>query len=179
MESFASQILNEQNFIKKLQLMYYLKKKTGIFFDNSVILKAEITRMFLDDIDLDVDKNLVITATLLCGCKKKKDATHRKTIETYALEGAKYLESIGFDKRFCKICEEVNRYSRSFPREKESDILELIDIFGGLVLDRPERKGYAIDEALILVEERILKGYKNQYIQKFKEFIFMEEGIKL
>lgn len=179
MENFANLILNEKDFVKKLELMHYLKKQTNIFFDSSVILKAEIARMFLNDLDLEVDKNLVITAILLCGCRKKKDATNRNQIETYAIEGAKYLRTLGFNDRFCKICEEVNRYSRSFPREKESDILELIDIFGGLVLDRPERKGYAIDEALILVEERILKGYKNQYIDKFKEFILIEEGIKL
>lgn len=179
MESFAELILKENDFVKKLELMYYLKKKENIFFDSSVILKAEIVRMFLNDVELDVDKNLVITAMLVCGCKKKKDATNKKQIETYAIEGAKYLETLGFDKRFCKICQEVNRYSRSFPREKESDILELIDVFGGLVLDRPERKGYAIDEAILLAEERILKGYNNRYIEKFKEFIQIEEGIKL
>ncbi len=179
MKSFAELILQEEDFIKKLELMYYLKKKEKIFFDNSVILKAEITRMFLNDIDLDVDKNMVITAMLVCGCKKKKDATNKKQIETYAIEGAKYLETLGFDKRFCKVCQEVNRYSRSFPREKESDILELIDVFGGLVLDRPERKGYAIDEAILLAEERILKGYNNRYVEKFKEFIQIEEGGKL
>lgn len=179
MKSFAELILQEEDFIKKLELMYYLKKKEKIFFDNSVILKAEITRMFLNDIDLDVDKNMVITAMLVCGCKKKKDATNKKQIETYAIEGAKYLETLGFDKRFCKVCQEVNRYSRSFPREKESDILELIDVFGGLVLDRPERKGYAIDEAILLTEERILKGYNNRYVEKFKEFIQIEEGGKL
>ena len=179
MENFSWQILNEKDFVKKLELMHYFKKQTKIFFDSSVILKAEITRMFLEDIELDVDKNLVITATLLCGCKKKKDATNKKQIENYAIEGAKYLKNLGFDDRFCKICEEVNRYSRSFPREKESDILELIDVFGGLVLDRPERKGYPIDEAIILLEERILKGYKNRYIQSFKEFILIEEGINV
>ena len=179
METFADYILGETDYIKKIEIAYYLQKRTGIFFDNSVILKTELARMFMEDVNLGVDKNLVITACLLCGCKKKKDATNKKQIETYATDGAKYLETIGFSKRFCKICQEVNRYSRSFPREKESDILELIDVFGGLVLDRPERKGYAIDEALLLAEDRILKGYNNKYIEKFKEFIQIEEGIKL
>ena len=39
----------------------------------------------------------------------------------------------------CKICEEQNRYSGSTPREKESDILELVDNFGGMLMHRPER----------------------------------------
>lgn len=179
METFADYILNEKDYTKKLEIAYYLQKRTGIFFDNSVILKTELARMFMEDIDLGVDKNLVLTACLLCACKKKKDATDIQTIRNYAQDGAKYLATLGFDKRFCKICEEVNRYSGSTPREPESDILELVDNFGGLVLDRPERRGFPIDEALVLTEYRNLKGQYNRYMEKFKEFIFMEEGIRV
>ena len=53
---------------------------------HSVILKTELARMFMEDIDLGVDKNLVITACLLCGCKKKKDATDINTIRSYPLK---------------------------------------------------------------------------------------------
>lgn len=179
MKSFADYILNEQDYFKKLEITYYLQKRTGIFFDNSVLLKTEIARMFMDTIDLGVDKNLVITACLLCGCRKKKDATDISTIKNFAQDGAKYLLKLGFDKRFCKICEEVNRYSGSEPREIESDILELVENFGGLVLDRPERRGFPIDEALVLTEYRNLKGYKNRFMEQFKEFIYREEGIKV
>lgn len=179
METFADYILGEKDYAKKLEITYYLQKRTGIFFDNSVILKTELARMFMEDIDLGVDKNLVITACLLCGCKKKKDATDINTIKNYAQNGAKYLATLGFNKRFCKICEEVNRYSGSVPREPESDILELVDNFGGLVLDRPERRGFPIDEALVLTEYRNLKGQNNRFMEQFKEFIFMEEGIKV
>ena len=179
METFADYILGEKDYTKKLEIAYYLQKRTGIFFDNSVILKTELARMFMEDIDLGVDKNLVLTACLLCGCKKKKDATDIQTIRNYAQDGAKYLATLGFDTRFCKICEEVHRYSGSTPREPESDILELVDNFGGLVLDRPERRGFPIDEALVLTEYRNLKGQYNRYMEKFKEFIFMEEGIRV
>lgn len=179
METFASYILNEKDYAKKLEIAYYLQKRTKIFFDNSVILKTELARMFMEDIDLGVDKNLVITACLLCSCKKKKDATDIHTIKNYAQEGAKYLATLGFDKRFCKICEEVNRYSGSTPREPESDVLELVDIFGGLLLDRPERKGFPIDEALVLMEYRNLKGYQNRFLNQFKEFVFIEEGVRV
>lgn len=179
METFADYILGEKNYTKKLEIAYYLQKRTGIFFDNSVILKTELARMFMEDIDLGVDRNLVITACLLCGCKKKKDATDIDTIKNYAQNGAKYLATLGFDKRFCKICEEVNRYSGSTPREPESDILELVDNFGGLVLDRPERRGFPIDEALVLTEYRNLKGVTNRFMEQFKEFICIEEGVRV
>lgn len=179
METFADYILQEQDYIKKLEIAYYLQKRTGIYFDNTVIFKTELARMFMDDMNLGVDKNLVITACILCGCKKKKDATDIETIRSYAKNGANYLATLGFDKRFCKICEEVNRYSGSSPREPESDILELVDNFGGLVLDRPERKGFPIDEALVLTEYRNLKGVENRFLDKFKEFIFIEVGVKV
>ena len=67
---------------------------------------------------------------------------------------------------FCKICEEQNRYSGSEPREKESDILELVDQFGGMLLDRPERIGFKPDEALVLLEHRNLKDEYNRLISE-------------
>lgn len=179
METFADFILGETDYFKKLEIAYYLQKRAGIFFDNSVIFKTELARMFIEKMNLGVDENLVLTACLLCGCKKKKDATDIETIKSYAKNGATYLSTLGFDKRFCKICEEVNRYSGSMPREPESDLLEVIDNFGGLVLDRPERRGFPIDEALVLTEYRNLKGLSNKYLEKFKEFVYMEEGIRV
>lgn len=176
METFADYILKEKNFTKKMEIVYYLQKRTNIFFDNSVILKAEIARLFIETMELDVDKNLVVTACLLYACKKNIVSYDIEKIKKYAIEGAEYLETLGFSKRFCKICTEVNRYLKSEHREKESDILELVDNFGGLVLDRPERKGFPIDEAMNLLENRNLKGIENRYINKFKEFVYMKEG---
>ncbi len=77
--------------------------------------------------------------------------------------------------RFCKICTEVNRYLNNEDRENESDILELVDNFGGLVLDRPERKGFPIEEAMNLIESRNLKDANNKYLKQFKEFIYLKE----
>lgn len=92
-------------------------------------------------------------------------------IKAYAKNGAEYLSTLGFSNRFCKICEEVNRYSGSLPREKESDVLELVDNFGGMLLDRPERIAFKVDEALVLLEYRNLKDKNNRYLQKFKQFV--------
>ena len=86
---------------------------------------------------------------------------------------------MGFDQKFCKICEEVNRYSNSNPREKESDVLELVDQFGGMLLDRPERIGFKPDEALVLLEHRNLKDVYNRYLETFIEFVNYMENIKI
>lgn len=100
-------------------------------------------------------------------------------IKSYAKQSAQYLEKLGFSKRFCKICEEQNRYSGSEPREKESDILELVDHFGGMVLDRPERMGFTVDEAICLLENRNLKNSGNIYLEQFVKFINRMEEIKI
>ena len=106
-----------------------------------VIFKTELARMFIDYMHLDVDRDLVLTACLLCNCKKVDNAQKLGRVQTYAKEGADYLLNIGFEPRFCRICEGVNRYSGLKNREPESDILELVDHFGGMMLDRPERAG--------------------------------------
>lgn len=176
METFADYILSEKDWVKKMEIMHYLQKKTGIFFDNSVIFKTFLAKLFLDQTDLGLDKNLVLTACLLCNCKKSNDPQDLSKIKSYAKEGAEYLSSLGFSDHFCKICEEVNRYSGSIQREKESDILELVDQFGGMLLDRPERIAFKTDEALVLLEYRNLRDKHNRYLTKFKEFVTnMEE----
>lgn len=179
METFAEYILKEKDYTKKLGIMYFLEKKTDIFFDNSVIFKTELAKMFIENQKLDVDENLVLTACLLCSCKKSDNPQDFSKVKLYAKESAEYLETLGFSKRFCKICEEQNRYSGSEPREKESDILELVDQFGGMLLHRPERMGFAVDEALCLLEYRNLKGKENRYLEQFKEFVSQMEEIKI
>ena len=179
METFADYILKETDYTKKLGIMYFLEKKTDIFFNNSVILKTQLAKMFIEQMDLDVDENLVVTACLLCACKKSDNPQDLTKVQSYAKESAEYLETLGFSKRFCKICEEQNRYSGSTPREKESDILELVDQFGGMLLHRPERMGFKVDEALCLLEYRNLKGKHNIYMEQFKEFVTEMEEIKI
>ena len=176
METFAEYILDERNLGAKMEIVYYLSKKTKIYFDKSVIFKTELLRLFLNYSKIEVDENLILTASLLCNCKKINNAQDLEKIHSYAKEGANYLRGLGFGKRFCKICEEINRYSGSNPRERESDILELVDQFGGMLLDRPERIGFKPDEALVLLEHRNLKDEYNRYMETFIEFVkFMEQ----
>lgn len=176
MDTFADYILEEENLISKMEIVYYLAKKSRIFFDKSVIFKTEIARLFLNYSKIEVDKNFVLTACLLCNCKKVDNAQDIESIHSYAKKGADYLQTLGFGKKFCKMCEEINRYSNSNPREKESDILELVDQFGGMLLDRPERIGFKPDEAIVLLEHRNLKDYYNRYLETFIQFVkFMEK----
>lgn len=179
METFADYILNEKDFAAKVEIVYYLSKKEKIFFDKSVIFKTELARLFLKYNKIELDENIVLTACLLCNCKKEKNVKELDKVKSYAKDGANYLETLGFDKRFCKICEEVNRYSESNPREKESDIIELVDQFGGMLLDREERIGFSPDEAIVLLIHRNLKGKYNRYVEIFAEFVNMLEEINM
>ncbi len=179
MSTFADYILGEKELDSKMEIMYFLSKRTKVFFDKSVVLKTEIARMFLNYSKIDVDKNMVLTACLLSNCKKVDNEQDISRIRTYAKEGAEYLGGIGFDKKFCKICEEINRYSNSNPREKESDILELVDQFGGMLLDRPERIGFKPDEALVLLQHRNLKDQYNRYLETFIQFVNFLEKIEI
>ena len=179
MEDFATYILEEENLSQKMLITYYLSKKTGIFFDKSIVLKTQIAKMFIEYMQINVDKNLVLTAMLLCNCKKIENAQKIGKLETYSKEGAEYLSTLGFSKRFCKICEEVNRYSESSPRESESDILEVVDQFTGLILNRVEREAFTTEEALVVLKERNLKYTDNRYIEMFIEFIKELENVTI
>lgn len=171
-ETFANYILNENDWVRKMEIMYYLEKKGNVFFDKSVILKTELAKLFVEIMNIEeVDENMVITACLLCNSRKPSNFSDINKVKSYAKDGAEYLERLGFSKRFCKICEEVNRYSKSEPRDKESDILELVDNFGGMLLDRFDRIAFKPDEALLLLEYRNLKGNKNIYLEQFTQFI--------
>ena len=177
MQKFTDYILNEKDFYKKINIMQYVSKKASIFFDKSVIFKAMIAKLFIETMTLDVDENLVITACLLYACKKGQDALSLDKVKSYASESSEFLRRLGFSERFCKICLEHNRYNDNINREKESDILELVDQLGGMMVDREERRGFPLDEAIVLLEHRNLKEHKNIYLEKFKEFINKEMEI--
>ena len=158
-QTFADYILSEKDWIKKMEIMYYLNKRGNVYFDNSVVFKTELLKLFLDNTpELNFDNNMLITACLLCNCKKVDNFTDINKIRTYAKDGAEYLATLGFDKRFCKICEQVNRYTGSEPRE---------------------RIGFKVDEALVLLEYRNLKGKQNRYLEIFKDFVNRMEAIKV
>lgn len=172
-------LTTKMDIIRRLQKLLKEKRGETFFFDKSVIFKTEIARMFIDYMHLDVDRDLVLTACLLCNCKKVDNAQKIGKLHTYAKEGADYLLDIGFDQRFCRICEGVNRYTNLKHREPESDILELVENFGGMMLDRPERAGFKSEEALIQMERDNLKDANNRYLPQFHEFVKMMQEVEL
>ena len=183
-ESFADFILGEKDWSKKLEIMYYLKKRAGIYYDNSVIFKTLIVKLFLEYLHrfypkFEIDDNLVITARLLCDCQKIENSTSLEEVRSYAKKGAEYLSKLGFDERFCRICEGVNRYTIAENRDPESDILELADQCGGMLLDRPERAGFQPDDALVLLEHRNLKDKNNRLLKPFVKFINYMQTIEV
>ena len=95
MATFAQSILGETDFIKKIDIMNFLRKKQNIYFNTSVILKAEIAREFMDVMKLDVDRNLVVTACLLFDCLKYENASnepYNKRPEDYI----EYFRALGY-----------------------------------------------------------------------------------
>ena len=172
-------LTTKMDIIRRLKKLLQERRGETIFFDESVIFKTEIARMFIDYMDLDVDRDLVLTACLLCNCKKVDNAQKLGKVKTYAKEGADYLLNIGFDPRFCRICEGVNRYSELKEREPESDILELVDHFGGMMLDRPERAGFSPEEALVQMERDNLKDVNNQYLGQFHDFVYKMQEMQV
>ena len=65
------------------------------------------------------------------------------------------------------------------PREEESDILELVDQFGGLLLNRTDRLAYDVDEALEILTVKNMDGVNNRYLSIFQEFVDIMEDIKI
>lgn len=181
MATFAEYILSEPDFIKKIDIVNYLRKKQNIFFNTSVILKAEIAREFIDTMKLDVDRNLVLTACLLYDCLKIDSPEELVRLQKSQEEYRQYLKSLGFSNRFCKICAEHSRIGQNpeVPRENESDILELADQFGGLIMHRSDRLAYTVPEALEILVSKNMKDSDNKYLATFQEFVDIMEDIEV
>lgn len=180
---FAKMILEEKNFMKKLDLAAYLAKRENNFFDTSVIYKAEITKLFLNKMNIEgVDENEVITAAIMYTCKKIDSAQEIDRIKNEKNKDFDYLKSLGFSDRFCKICVEHTRYNQpegDYEREPEGDILELVENYVGLTMHREDRMAFPIDEALDLMENKNLQGKYNRYLNTFKQFVEIMEGIRI
>ncbi len=58
--------------------------------------------MFIEYMQINVDKNLVLTAMLLCNCKKIENAQKIGKLETFAKDGAEYLSTLDSANVFVK-----------------------------------------------------------------------------
>lgn len=179
--NFAEIILNEKDFIKKIETVYLFQKKEKVYFDTSVVLKAGIAKQFIETMKIDVDENLVLTACLVYSFKRINSPQEISRIRKEAENDYQYIKSLGFDEKFCKICSEYNRRNEpeGYVREKEGDVLELVENFGGLIMHRPERLAYPIDEAMEILEVKNLNNAHNRYLEEFKKFIEIMEDIQV
>lgn len=181
MATFAQYILNETDFVKKIEIASFLKKKQNTYFNTSVIMKAEIAREFMNTMKLEVNQNLVVTAALLYDCLKIDSPEEIVRLQKSQEEYKRYLKALGFEDRFCKICAEHSRVGQNpnIPREKESDILELAEQFGGLLIHRSDRLAYTVPEALEILVNKNMKGIKNSYLEQFQEWVDIMEDIEV
>lgn len=180
MQKIARYIYAQKNLMKKIEMVYYLKKIQNLFFDNSVIFKAELARMFIDSMCLDVDKNLVLTSILVYSLKKVNSPQEKSRILTEKERDKEYLMKIGFTEEFCRIAMEYNRVNepKGYVRSKEGDVLELIENFGGMLLHREDRLGFSPKEAIEILENTRFKDNKNVFFEDFKMFIDVFEAVQ-
>ena len=115
--------------------------------------------MFIESMEIEVDVSIVSSACLV------------KALMSDVNDNSKLLESLGFEKRFIKICKETYERRDGEEREKESDILELADRMGDLMMDNEIRPGYSITAALYILKKKLLKDSGNIYLEEFDEFI--------
>lgn len=178
MKRIGRYILAEKNLFRKIELVYYLKNKKDLFFDNSVLLKLELANMFINSMCLDVDKNTVLTACLVYSLNKVDTAYEKERIKLKKRDDYNFLKSIGFTEKFCNICMEYNRVNQPemYERTKEGDVLELVENFGGLLLHRENRLAFNVSDAIDLLENKILAKRKNRFLEDFKFFISVMES---
>lgn len=178
---FAQSLFEEKELLKKVEIVCRYQKSTiDVFFDTTSVLKAELARLFIDQTNIEnVDRDKVITACLTYAFKRTNSPMEIERIKKGKEEDKKFLQSLGFDEHFCKICSEYNRYNEKedYERECEGDIIELMDKFVGLIMHREDRLAFPINEALDILECKILDGIENRYKNKFINFIKSLEDI--
>ena len=180
MNKVARYIYNQKNFVRKIEMVYYIKKINDLFFDTSVIFKAELARMFMDSMCLDVDDNLVITASLVYSLKKENSFLERERIKTEKSNYKAYLANLGFDEDFCKKAMEYNRVNEdeNYVRSKEGDVLELVELFGGMLLHREDRLGFAPKEAVEILKTKRFSKVNNRYFKDLELFVSVMESVQ-
>lgn len=182
MKEIGKYILSEKKLLKKIELVYYLKNKKDLFFDNSVLFKMKLAEMFIDSLCIKVDKNLVLTACLVYSLNKINTFGEKERIKRKKYDDYLFMQTLGFEKKFCKICLEYNRVNENYNyvREVEGDILELVENFGGMLLHREERLAYSVEEAMDLLENKNLIGIDNRFLDDFKFFVdVMEQASRI
>lgn len=180
---FAQSVLEEKELIKKVEIVRRYQQSTiKVFFDTTAVLKAELARLFLEQMNIDsVNSNKIITACLVYAFKRTNLPMEKERMKREKEEDKKFLQSLGFDDAFCKICGEYNRYNEpeNYERENEGDVLELMDKFVGLIMHREDRLAFPVEEAVDVLQTKILAGMDNRYLNQFLQFVEKLEQIQV
>lgn len=179
MEKLNKYFLSEYNFTKKIEKVFYFAKKKNLFFDKSTIMKAELMRMFINMMNLKVDENEMVTASLIYSLNKLDSPQEISRVREEIYKDKEFIKQLGFSEKFTKYCTEYSRIIENEDREKESDILELIDQFGGLILHRENRLAYKVDDAIDILVNKNLSNKENVFLEDFAFFVDVLENIKL
>lgn len=179
MEKLNNYFLNEKDFTKKIEKVFYFAKKKNLFFDKSTIMKAELMRMFINMMNLDVDENEMVTASLIYSLNKIDGPQEISRIREEIYKDREFIKKLGFSDKFCKYCTTYSRIIEEESREKECDILELIDQFGGLILHRENRLAYNVEDAIDILANKNLSSKENIFLEDFLFFADVMENIKL
>lgn len=179
MKLISDYFLSEKDFTKKVEKVYYFSKRQNLFFDKSSIMIAEITRMFAEMMNLDIDLNELVTESLIYNFKKVDGPTEIQRAKKEIYKDRIFFEKLGFSKNFAKSCTQHTRLIKGETRTKQGDILELVDQFSGLILHRENRIAYKVDEALDILKNKNMKNKENQYLDEFIFFIEVLNEIKL
>lgn len=171
--NIADALLEEEDLIRKFEIMFYLQKKESIFFNTTSMVKAELMRMFLEEQKIEgLDISEMLTMSLIYTVKRIDSPQERQRMQDNKKENLEYIQSLGFSKEFAINAtyykeEDVVAEERTV----QEKILDIFDQFAGLISHREERIAYQIPQALDVLEKTNLASTTNEYLPMFIAFI--------
>jgi len=173
----VSQYLIGKNSMHQMQICYFFNKIGVIsYFDNRVILKAELMRLLLDQQTgvmrgSELTQDIMVSICLLRECCRSESDKISNPI--YLNRAAASFREWGFSESICEIVKTSSAFVKGI-KPIESFIISLIDIFGELVFSTEETENAAICKALDYIEENVCTLNENERIVKklFIGFIY-------
>ncbi len=171
--NIADALLEEEDLIRKFEIMFYFQKKESIFFNTTSMIKAELMRMFLENQKIEgLDISEMLTMALIYTVKRIDSPQEIQRMADNKEDNMKYIQSLGFSEKFAI---NATYYKEGDVPEKErtveEKILDIFDQFAGLISHREERIAYKIPQALDVLDKTNLASSSNEYLPLFIEFI--------
>lgn len=188
----AKLMLDETDFIIKLKYMNLFSKSLKLYFNNFVICRSEMIRIFWDtatkrcsEFSIEsqnfihkhfkkLNANFMFTASLVMDCKRNNRDS--KESSSYLNEGVQYLKKQGFPDSFCSICGNADIHIVK-TKCLESQIIEVFSLFCEYVLSQFNSNPDSIFSALYHINEIYIldNDHDNFIIRLFNEFLLLKE----